>query len=160
VYRWLVVLLAVTGCTGVQSESPTGPGTAPSYTELQGTWLLRKWDQFDVGGTTTEDLIQLGATGLLSIAGNHHFSFVVTIPGRPDRIDCGNLALHGSTLSWTGSQVETTYFVSLGGGILTLRASDPFTSDLNGTVQQNVLEELEFRKLSSTSPDVTSSCGS
>jgi len=145
--RWIVIALLVTGCS--TSEQSAAPALGLVLTDIKGDWLLLKWQQFQVGGPGTADLIALHGTGELSILPTGQFRFELQVPGYPQRVDSGLVVLRGDRLAWEGELVETTYLVTLRSGILTLRATDPLTSTppVPGGISGSVLEELQFRHL-------------
>jgi len=147
-YRWLALSLWLLACSSPESTSSLGLGVV--LRDLQGDWLLLRWQQYQVGGPGSADLIALGGTGRLRISSSGDFRFELDVPGYPARVDSGMVVVRGDDLFWAGELVETTYLVSLRSGILTLRATDPLTSTppVPGGVSGSVLEELEFRHLS------------
>jgi hypothetical protein len=147
-YRWVGLSLLLVACSSPESMSSIGLGVV--LRDLKGDWLLLKWQQYQVGGSGTADLIALGGTGQLRIASDGHFRFELDVPGYPARVDSGMVVVHGDNLFWVGELVETTYLVSLRSGILTLTATDPLTSTppVPGGISGSVLEELQFRHLS------------
>jgi hypothetical protein len=145
--RWIVIALLVTGCS--TPEQSAAPALGLVLQDIKGDWLLLKWQQFQVGGSATVDLIALHATGELTISPIGNFRFQLDVPGYPERLDSGLVVLRGDRLAWEGELVETTYLVTLRSGILTLRATDPLTSTppVPGGLSGSVLEELQFRHL-------------
>ena len=145
--RWLFLTVLLLSCKSPETTDDLGLGVV--LRDVQGDWLLLKWQQFQVGGSGTADLIALGGTGELAISPTGRFRFQLDVPGYPERVDSGLVVLRGDRLAWEGELVETTYLVTLRSGILTLRATDPLTSTppVPGGLSGSVLEELQFRHL-------------
>jgi hypothetical protein len=113
-------------------------GTAPSTTELAGTWRATKAEFVNRANSSQKvELVSIGGDYTLSLTAAGSFTATITSPGKPERVLAGTYSASLDMLSLTytsGSFGQSEFDMTLSGNTLTLTGGSS-TYDVNGDGQ-------------------------